>query len=106
MQEIKPYETMNYESGDIGIDEVQITYIQNADCTEDNDDVQSITLVARNNGIARFVNIKTESWSISHAGEMENLILDFERRAGIFDMEPKRNKPEDIEVMAVDKLEK
>ena len=90
MQEIKPYETMNYDKGDIGIDEVQVTYVQNADCTEDDDDVQSITLTARNNGMARFVNIKTESWSVSDAEELLKLANDFISRAGIVCEESKK----------------
>lgn len=90
MRKIKPYETMNYDKGDIGIDEVQVTYVQNADCTEDQDDVQTIVLTARNNGIARFVNIKTESWSVDDAEELLKLVKDFISRAAIVCEEPEK----------------
>lgn len=83
MADIVPYELMDYEDGQIAVDDVQITYVQKGDCTESDDDVQSITLSARNNGVGRFVNIKTENWSIEDGEELLKLINDFTKRAGI-----------------------
>lgn len=83
MADIVPYELMDYGDGQIAVDDAQITYIQKGDCTERDDDVQSITLSARNNGVARFVNIKTENWSIEDGEELLKIVNDFMNRAGI-----------------------
>ena len=83
MADIVPYELMDYGDGQIAVDDVQITYVQKGDCTESDDDVQSITLSARNNGVGRFVNIKTENWSIEDGEELLKIVNDFIKRAGI-----------------------
>ena len=83
--EIKSYEDFKFEDNKVGIDDVSITYLQNSDCTENEDDVQSITISCRNNGVARFLNIKTENWSLENAEEMLALLKDFEKRAGLCD---------------------
>jgi len=83
--EIKPYENFHFEDNEVGLDDVSITYLQNSDCTESGDDVQSITISCRNNGTARFLNIKTENWSLENAEEMLALLKDFEKRAGLCD---------------------
>ena len=83
MNEIKPFETMTYEDGDICVDDVQVTYTQNGDCTESEDEVQTLTVSSRNNGMARFINIKTENWSISDVNELIKVINDFISRASI-----------------------
>ena len=83
--EIKSYEDFKFEDNKIGIDDVSITYLQNSDCTENGDDVQSITISCRNNGTARFLNIKTENWSLGDAEEILALLKDFEKRAGLCD---------------------
>ena len=83
---VKPIETYwddieeNEKEMNVGIDEIAINYVQNGDCTE-TDDVQQITISARNNGLARFINIKTDSWSIESEEELINLIQDFKKRA-------------------------
>lgn len=81
--EIKSYEDYHFDDNIIGIDDVSITYLQNSDCSGEDgeDDVQSITISTRNNGCARFINIKTDSWSISDIDELEKLIEDFKKRA-------------------------
>lgn len=81
--EIKAYEDFKFEDELIGIDDVSITYLQNADCSgeDDKEDVQSITISTRNNGCARFINIKTESWSIENIDELVKLLEDFKKRA-------------------------
>lgn len=73
-----------YESGQIGIDDVTIQYVQGNDCTEE-EGVQTLTVSTRNNGIARFVNIKTgeEGFSIDDPEEIVEIINDFKRRAGL-----------------------
>lgn len=83
--EIKSYENFHFEDNEVGIDDVSITYLQRSDCTENEDDTQSITISCRNNGVARFLNIKTENWSLENAEEMLALLKDFEKRAGLCD---------------------
>lgn len=94
MGKIIPFEKMHYEDGQIAVDEAQITYVQNSDCTESEEEVQSITLSARNNGVARFVNIKTEGWSIDSPEELVMIIKDFMQRADI--EEDKIDIPENL----------
>ena len=81
--EIKPYEDFHFEDNVVGIDNVSVTYLQNSDCSgEDGEEsVQSITISTRNNGCARFINIKTDSWSIDDIDEFIKIIEDFKRRA-------------------------
>lgn len=83
--EIKPYENFHFEDNEVGIDDVSITYLQGSDCTENEDETQSITISCRNNGVARFLNIKTENWSLENAEEMLALLKDFEKRVGLCD---------------------
>lgn len=82
---IKNYEDFKFEDGHIGVDDVSITYLQNSDCSGEDgeEEVQSITISTRNNGVSRFVNIKTESWSFDDIDELKKLIKDFKQRAGL-----------------------
>lgn len=82
-QKIVPFEEMNYGDYEVCIDDVSITYVQTGDCTEDRDACQDLTLTARNNGVARFINIKTgdNGWSIDSVETLKQIIQDFERRA-------------------------
>lgn len=91
MLNIVPYEeaTLN-ENGEwndetVVIDEVSIEYLQNTDCSgnDGNEDVQALKITARNNGVERFLNIKTDSWSIDSADELKAIIEDFKNRSGI-----------------------
>lgn len=84
-QKIVPFEEMNYGDYEVCIDEVSITYIQTGDCTEDRDACQELTLTARNNGVGRFVNIKTgeNGWSINETSDLASIIRDFKKRAFI-----------------------
>lgn len=81
---IKPIEEFDYKQG-VGIDDVTVTYVQTNDCTESEDDVQTMTLSSRNNGIARFINIKTgeNGWSIDPNEDLTDIIKDFINRASI-----------------------
>lgn len=73
----------NYEDGEVQVQDVTVEYTQTGDCTENRDDMQSIVISTRNNGMARFINIKTENWSIDNADVLVKLIEDFSRRAGL-----------------------
>ena len=92
MLNIVPYEeaTLN-ENGEwndetVIINEVSIEYLQNTDCSgnDGNEDVQALKITARNNGVERFLNIKTDSWSIDSADELKAIIEDFKHRSGIY----------------------
>lgn len=72
-----------FTDGYVAVDDVSVTYTQNGDCTEDEDNVQTITISSRNNGLSRFINIKTEGWSIDGPEEMVNILKDFCKRSGI-----------------------
>lgn len=71
----------NYKNQQIGIDDVSVQYVQTGDCTESEDDVQTITISTRNNGVARFLNIKTDNWSFDSADDLIAIINDFKQRA-------------------------
>ena len=92
MLNIVPYEeaTLN-ENGEwndetVVINEVSIEYLQNTDCSgnDGNEDVQALKITARNNGVERFLNIKTDSWSIDGVDELKTIIEDFKHRSGIY----------------------
>ncbi len=80
---ILPYEQLKYKDGEIGVNDVSVEYIQDSDCTEEEGNVQTITISSRNNGTNRFINIKTDNWSISDIDELEEIISDFKKRADI-----------------------
>ena len=65
------------------LDEITCKYVQEADCTEDRDECQEIILSTRDGGGGKFINIKTESWSINGDNPEEDLIPlinDFRKR--------------------------
>ena len=92
MLNIVPYEeaTLNksgkWDDETVVIDEVSIEYLQNTDCSGDdgNEEVQALKITARNNGVERFLNIKTDSWSIDGVDELKTIIEDFKHRSGIY----------------------
>ena len=65
------------------LDEITCKYIQNADCTENQDDLQEIILSSRDGGGGKFINISTKSWSITgdkFEEELLPLFEDFKKR--------------------------
>lgn len=62
------------------LDSVQMTYVQNGDCTEDKDTVQELTIRTRDNGVAKFLNIETKNWSIDDIDSLADVINDFKQR--------------------------
>lgn len=82
---IIPFENfyIQHNENKIYVDDVSITYGQLSDSSgEDGDELgQTLTVSSRNNGCARFINIKTNSWSFSDIEELEQIIKDFKRRA-------------------------
>lgn len=65
------------------LDEVTCKYIQEADCTENQDEPQEIILSSRDGGGGKFINIQTKSWSITGEDfekEIIPLLNDFKKR--------------------------
>ncbi len=84
---IVPCEEGNFEDNEVLVDDVTISYLQRNDSSGEDvdgiDGAQKITLKTRSNGLKRFVNIQTESWSIDSVDELEKIVDDFEKRAGL-----------------------
>ena len=65
------------------LDEITCKYIQEADCTENQDEYQEIVLSSRDGGGGKFINIQTKSWSITGEDfekEIIPLLKDFKAR--------------------------
>jgi len=63
------------------LSDIKMTYIQNPDCTEGRDgDPQELTISTRDNGVAKFINVSTNNWSIDNNQDLEYVINDFKRR--------------------------
>lgn len=63
------------------LDQISMTYVQNPDCTEDkDDDWQKLTISTRDNGIDKFLNIKSDNWSFDNVQSLTDVINDFCKR--------------------------
>ena len=63
--------------------EITCKYLQEADCTENQDEPQEIILSSRDGGGGKFINIQTKSWSITgddFEKELIPLFKDFKKR--------------------------
>lgn len=60
------------------LEEVTCKYYQNGDNTENSDYVQEIVISSRDGGGGKYINFKTESWSITGDNFEEELIPLFE----------------------------
>ena len=80
---IVPFEKGEYKDNEILVDDVSVSYSQISDSSgkDGEDTMQEITISTRNNGNARFLNIKTDSWSIVDIDELQTLINDFKQKA-------------------------
>lgn len=68
------------------LDSITCTYIQNPDNTESrgNDDAcQELILSTRDGGGGKYINIKTNSWSINSPEDFLTILNDFKNRCGI-----------------------
>lgn len=71
------------EKDQVLLDEISCKYVQNPDNTEDQDGCQEIILSSRNGGGGKYINFKTESWSITgddFEKELIPLFKDFKKR--------------------------
>lgn len=80
---IVPFEKREYKDSEIIVDDVSVSYSQISDSSgkDGEETMQEITISTRNNGNARFLNIKTDSWSIEDIDELQTLINDFKQKA-------------------------
>ena len=77
---IEPVETGILKDDVISIDEASITYLQGPDNNSASDEEQAITISADNNGVARYISIKTDRWSINDVDDLVAIINDFKKR--------------------------
>ena len=79
MQKILTDKNCPTEDGEIVLESASITYAQSCDNTENADEIgyQVITVSTRDNGVANFLNIKTDSWSIDKPNDLLDIITDF-----------------------------
>ena len=74
------------EDNQVLLDEVTMRYVQNPDCTEDRDgDFQELVLSTRDNGVAKFLHIKTSGWSFDDVDDIATIIEDFKNIIGYED---------------------
>jgi hypothetical protein len=63
------------KEGQVFLAEITCKYWQNPDCTEGEEaDPQEIIISSRDNGVAKFINIKTDNWSINGSNLEDDLI--------------------------------
>lgn len=70
-------------SDQVLLDEVVCKYLQNPDNTENQDDIQELVISSRDGGGGKYINFKTESWSITGDNLEEELLpifKDFKKR--------------------------
>ena len=100
MNKIVPWEKADFSQKHmdetIVVDDVTVMYSQQPDCTQDveEDDWQELTISTRNNGVARFFCLSTKEWSINDIEDLQIILEDFKKRAGIED-EKETNKQEE-----------
>lgn len=84
MIEIKAIEELSLKNNkgddDVYIEDVSVEYGQD---TVDEKEYQTIKLSTENNGVARYINISTEKWSISDIDDLIQILEDFKRRASL-----------------------
>ena len=71
------------DKDEVLLDEVICKYVQNPDNTEDSEDCQEIIFSSRDGGGGKYINFKTESWSITGENFEEELLplfKDFKKR--------------------------
>jgi len=84
MIEIKAIEELSLKNNkgddDVYVEDVSVEYGQD---TVDEEEYQTIKLSTENNGVARYINISTEKWSISDIDDLIQILEDFKKRASL-----------------------
>ena len=65
------------------VDDVSITYIQDADCCTNRDEIQTLKIFTENSGVGRFIVLETNRWAIDDVEGIIEIIKDFAIRAGL-----------------------
>lgn len=68
------------ENNDVGLYSLKAEYVQNADCCDNQDNIQSLHIETQNNGVDNFYIIKTERWAIDDSNDLVTVINDFKKR--------------------------
>ena len=71
--------------------EMKAVYLQDADCHQDDDNVQEIEISTKGIPPDFFYTIKTERWAFDDIGEIVSLISDFMKRCENTKVEPIEN---------------
>jgi len=83
MKIVTDFNEFDYNGEDIFLEEISMKYCQNPDCTENRDgDMQEMIISTRDGGGGKFLNIKTDNWSVSGIDDLKLLIGDFNKRIG------------------------
>ena len=71
--------TTNIKEGSITLEEVKVTYTQDNDCTQDNDDCQVLTLEAVDGGGGMFYRMTTnqKGWSFDKIDSLIEVLNNF-----------------------------
>ena len=71
--------TTNIKEGSITLEEVKVTYTQDNDCTQDNDDCQVLTLEAVDGGGGMFYRMTTnqKGWSFDKIDSLIEVLKNF-----------------------------
>lgn len=71
--------TTNFKEDSITLDEVKVTYSQDADCTQDNDDCQVLTLETADGGGGMFYRMTTnhKGWSFDKIDSLIEVLKNF-----------------------------
>jgi len=84
MIEIKTTEDLSLRNNkgddDVYVNDVSVEYEQD---TVDEEDYQILKVSTENNGVARYINISTEKWSISDIDDLIQILEDFKKRASL-----------------------
>lgn len=67
------------EDDEVLVDTIQITYVQKADNCSHEDDIQELTLLTKDGGGGKYINLKTGEygWSISDEKDLEPIFKHF-----------------------------
>ena len=71
--------TTNFKEGSITLEEVKVTYTQDNDCTQNNDDCQVLTLEAVDGGGGMFYRMTTnqKGWSFDKIDSLIEVLKNF-----------------------------
>ena len=74
--------TTNFKEGSITLEEVKVTYTQDADCTQDNEDYQVLTLEAVDGGGGMFYRMTTnqKGWSFDKIDSLIEVLKNFKEK--------------------------